>query len=94
MGLWQRAKQSWVEEANRPSSVYDIPVWVLWGALVVAFGVEWWMHGGLWATVTNLWYVWLGWVVVIFVTDNCIDRIRPKPLPDSKGTADEKDHPV
>jgi hypothetical protein len=78
MGLWQKAKQSWVEEYNRKTSVYDIPMWILWGSLFAAFGVEWWMRGSLWLAVAQLWYIWVGWLLLIFVIDFCLDRIRPK----------------
>ena len=45
MGLWQRAKESWMEEYNRPTDIYNVPCICAWLSSLTVLGLAWWRIG-------------------------------------------------
>lgn len=77
MGLWQRAKQSWMEEYNRPTDICNVPCLLAWLLSLTLLGLAWWRIG-LGATIKGYWWAVPIALLVIWLCDLLGDWLRKR----------------
>lgn len=77
MGLWQRAKESWVREYNRPTDIYDVPCRCAWLVSLTVLGLAWWRIG-LGTTFKSYWWAIPIALLVIWLCDLLGDWLRKR----------------